>query len=76
LLQDIYHKDNLRLTVEQWIDQSVIGQCLFQQLSCIENNIDLLDRYYNSKNFIEKKKDFYYYYSLLSGIDISYNDFF
>ncbi len=65
MLQDVYHKDNLRLTVEQWIDQSVIAQCLSQQLSCIENNIDLLDRYYNSKNFIEKKNFLFFLLLLL-----------
>jgi hypothetical protein len=53
LLQDIYHKENLRLTVEQWIDQSVITQCLSKQLSCIENDLDLLEYYYYSKKLIE-----------------------
>ncbi|CAF1127809.1 unnamed protein product [Adineta steineri] len=52
LLQDIFHKENLRLTVEQWIDQSVITQCLSQQLSCIENDMDLLEQYYYSHAFI------------------------
>jgi hypothetical protein len=71
LLQDIYHKDNLRLTVEQWIDQSVITQCLFQQLTSVESDVDLLEYYYDSKNFIEKKrKDFFVYYSLLNDTGI------
>ena len=52
LLQDIYHKENLRLTVEQWIEQSVITQCLSQQMSCIENDMEMLDQYYYSKNRI------------------------
>ncbi|CAF5051522.1 unnamed protein product, partial [Rotaria sp. Silwood1] len=46
LLQDIYHKENIRLSVEQWIDQSVISQCLSQQLSCAEHDNDLLEQYY------------------------------
>ncbi len=50
LLQDVYHKENLRTSVEQWIDQAVITQCLSQQLSYIENDIDLLEHYYYSKN--------------------------
>ena len=49
LLQDIYHKENIRLSVEQWIDQSVISQCLFQQLRCATNDNDLLPHYYYSK---------------------------
>ncbi len=68
LLQDIYHKENLRLTVEQWIDQSVITQCLSQQLFCIENDLDLLEYYYYSKKLIEIL--FFFYYSPLIGIDI------
>ena len=52
LLQDIYHKENIRLSVEQWIDQSVISQCLSQQLSCADNDNDLLPQYYNSKFFL------------------------
>ncbi|CAF1400352.1 unnamed protein product, partial [Adineta steineri] len=47
LLQDIYHKENIRLSVEQWIDQSVISQCLSQQLSCADNDNDLLQQYYD-----------------------------
>ncbi|UJR15102.1 hypothetical protein I4U23_002069 [Adineta vaga] len=54
LLQDIYHKENLRLTVEQWIDQSVITQCLSQQISYVENNMDLLEQYYSSHAFMRK----------------------
>ncbi|CAF2050805.1 unnamed protein product [Rotaria magnacalcarata] len=46
LLQDIYHKENIRQSVEQWIDQSVISQCLSQQLSCAEHDHDLLEQYY------------------------------
>ncbi|CAF4994506.1 unnamed protein product, partial [Rotaria sp. Silwood1] len=52
LLQDIYHKENLLISVEQWIDQSLITQCLFQQLSYIENDIDILEQYYYSYAFI------------------------
>ncbi|CAF0989304.1 unnamed protein product [Rotaria sordida] len=51
LLQDIYHKENLLISIEQWIDQSLITQCLSQQLSYIENDIDILEQYYYSKNF-------------------------
>ncbi|UJR31584.1 hypothetical protein I4U23_019071 [Adineta vaga] len=51
LLQDIYSKENIRLSVEQWIDQSVISQCLSQQLSCAINDNDLLPNYYYSKCF-------------------------
>ncbi|CAF1321605.1 unnamed protein product [Adineta steineri] len=52
LLQDIYHKENIRLSVEQWIDQSVISQCLSQQLSCADNDNDLLQQYYDSHAFM------------------------
>ena len=54
LLQDIYHKENIRTSVEQWIDQSMITQCLSRQLFCIENDIDLLENYYYSKKFLFK----------------------
>jgi hypothetical protein len=52
LLQDVYHKENIRLSVEQWIDQSVISQCLSQQLSSANNDNDLLQQYYSSKIFV------------------------
>ncbi|CAF0774810.1 unnamed protein product [Adineta ricciae] len=52
LLQDIYHKENIRLSVEQWIDQSVISQCLSQQLCCATNDNDLLPHYYYSHAFM------------------------
>jgi len=74
LLQDVYHKDNLRLTVEQWIDQSIITQCLSQQLSYIENDMDLLEYSYNSKNFIQKKNDFFFL--LLFSADKNRHSFF
>jgi hypothetical protein len=73
LLQDVYHKDNLRLTVEQWIDQSIITQCLSQQLSYIENDMDLLEYSYNSKNFIQKKMIFFL---LLFSADKNSHSFF
>jgi hypothetical protein len=73
LLQDVYHKDNLRLTVEQWIDQSIITQCLSQQLSYIENDMDLLEYSYNSKNFIQKKMIFFL---LLFSADKNRHSFF
>ncbi len=50
LLQDVYHKEDIHLSVEQWIDQSVISQCLSQQLSCADYNQDLLQQYYHCKN--------------------------
>ncbi|CAM4799964.1 unnamed protein product [Rotaria magnacalcarata] len=46
LLQDVYHKENLRISIEQWIDQSLLTECLSQQLSFIENDIDILEQYY------------------------------
>ncbi|CAF3721177.1 unnamed protein product [Rotaria sordida] len=49
LLQDIYHKENIRQSVEQWIDQSVISQCLSQQLSCAEHDNELFEQYYYRK---------------------------
>ncbi|CAF3310554.1 unnamed protein product, partial [Rotaria sp. Silwood2] len=52
LLQDVYHKENLLTSVEQWIDQSLITECLSQQLSFIENDIDILEQYYYSHAFI------------------------
>ncbi|CAF1028864.1 unnamed protein product [Rotaria sordida] len=52
LLQDIYHKENLLISIEQWIDQSLITQCLSQQLSYIENDIDILEQYYYSHAFL------------------------
>ncbi|CAF5047964.1 unnamed protein product, partial [Rotaria sp. Silwood1] len=55
LLQDIYHKENLLISVEQWIDQSLITQCLFQQLSYIENDIDILEQYYYKDNFKDQR---------------------
>ncbi len=73
MLQDVYHKDNLRLTVEQWIDQSIITQCLSQQLSYIENDMDLLEYSYNSKNFIQKKMIFFL---LLFSADKNRHSFF
>ena len=50
LLQDVYHQEDHQLSVEQWIDQSMISECLFQQLSNIEQNIEMLELYYDSKN--------------------------
>jgi hypothetical protein len=52
LLQEIYHKENIRLSVEQWIDQSVISQCLSPQLSCADNDQDLLQQYYSTHAFM------------------------
>jgi hypothetical protein len=49
LLQDVYHKENILTSVEQWIDQSIITQCLSHQLSFTENDSDLLQQYYYSK---------------------------
>ena len=49
LLQEIYHKENLHFSVEQWIEQSVIKQCLSEQLSAIEKDEDLLEEYYSRK---------------------------
>ncbi|CAF0754278.1 unnamed protein product [Didymodactylos carnosus] len=46
LLQDVYNKDNIRLSVETWIDQSVISQCLSIQLSNLEHHPDLIQQYY------------------------------
>ncbi|CAF1369088.1 unnamed protein product [Adineta ricciae] len=63
LLQDIYHKENLRLTVEQWIEQSVITQCLSQQMSCIEKDMKMLDQYYYSKNRIDDWDIFFLLFS-------------
>lgn len=55
LLQDIYQDDNFHLTIQQWIDQSVITQCLAEQISSLENNDDLLENYYHSHAFIRLK---------------------
>ncbi|CAF1364977.1 unnamed protein product [Rotaria magnacalcarata] len=52
LLQDVYHKENLRISIEQWIDQSLLTECLSQQLSFIENDIDILEQYYYSNAFL------------------------
>jgi len=40
------------LSVEQWIDQSVLSQCLSQQILCFTNNNDLLEQYYTRKFFL------------------------
>lgn len=49
LLQEIYHKENIRFSVEQWIDQSVISQCLSEQIRCANVDPDLLCQYYHCK---------------------------
>ena len=51
LLQDVFHLENIRVSVEQWIEQSVISQCLSQQISCAERDQDLLQQYYHCKIF-------------------------
>ncbi|CAF4637875.1 unnamed protein product [Rotaria socialis] len=52
LLQDVYHKENLRISIEQWVDQSLLTECLSQQLSFIENDIDILEQYYYCNAFL------------------------
>jgi hypothetical protein len=64
LLQDIYHKENIRISVEQWIDQSVINQCLSDQLSSSEKDEDLLPQYYHGKSIL-MSCFFFFYCSLL-----------
>ena len=49
LFQEIYHADDLPLTIAQWIDQSILNQCLAEQLINMTNQIDLLEQYYQSK---------------------------
>jgi len=49
LLQDIYQEGHFYSTIQQWIDQSVLTQCLAEQILSLETNDDLLDNYYHSK---------------------------
>lgn len=48
-LRDIYHPDDLPFTLEQWIEQSIVNQCLAEQLLNLTNQFDLLEEYYQSK---------------------------
>lgn len=49
LFREIYHANDLPLTIEQWIDQSIFNQYLAEQLINMTNQIDLLEQYYQSK---------------------------
>lgn len=49
MLQEIYHEENIHFSVEQWIDQSVLSQCLSEQILCANDDPDLLPQYYHCK---------------------------
>ncbi|CAF0939960.1 unnamed protein product [Rotaria sordida] len=72
LLQDIYHKENIRQSVEQWIDQSVISQCLSQQLSCAEHDNDLFEQYYYPHAFMRNSS--FYHAFLICIRTVEYSD--
>lgn len=72
LLQEIYYRENIRLSVEQWIDQSLIKQCLSNQLTEIEHDHDLLENYYHQSAFLRLTA--YYQAFLLCLRTIEFND--